>query len=163
MPWRERLHGLSRDGIEPGIGSQTRRQHSQCHLRRRFRHFQDQVDPDNDPRQSKCQAHDRQPRRSSGSSLKWRIVAPIPKATVAILWVASATAKGRPRKISTGNWMSPASPGKCREQVGHQWHQKQQGLFQPVHRFTPVAGIPGIYSAVMVEHNSCLETGILAR
>jgi hypothetical protein len=39
-----------------------------------------------------------------------RKVAPTPSATEATLCVASATPKGKPRKISTGNCSNPAPP-----------------------------------------------------
>ena len=49
-------------------------------------------------------------RHSNVLSLKWRAVAPIPKATLASLCVANATLNGNPRNISAGNCNSPAPP-----------------------------------------------------
>jgi hypothetical protein len=49
-------------------------------------------------------------RRSRCEVFMCRRVAPRPSATLATLWVASATPNGSPRKISMGNWTSPAPP-----------------------------------------------------
>ena len=49
-------------------------------------------------------------RRSRCDSFRCLSVAPSPSATLATLWVASATPNGSPRKISMGNWISPAPP-----------------------------------------------------
>src|SRR3569833_1313511 len=49
-------------------------------------------------------------RRSRCDSFRCRRVAPSPSATLAILCVASATPKGSPRKMRTGNWIRPAPP-----------------------------------------------------
>ena len=42
--------------------------------------------------------------------LKWGIEAPIPKATLATLWVANAPEKGSPKNKRAGNWIKPAPP-----------------------------------------------------
>ena len=35
---------------------------------------------------------------------------PTPKATLAILWVARALGKGKPKKSRAGSWIKPAPP-----------------------------------------------------
>jgi len=45
------------------------------------------------------------------------MVAPIPKKTLAILWVANAILKARPRKMRAGNCMSPAPPPAKAEKI----------------------------------------------
>ena len=46
----------------------------------------------------------------SERSRQWRIVAPMPRATLATLWVARARGKLSPKRINTGSCTSPAPP-----------------------------------------------------
>ncbi len=48
-------------------------------------------------------------------SLEYLKIAPIPKATLAILWVASAELKGNPKRMIAGNWIRPAPPPESAE------------------------------------------------
>ena len=103
-------------------------------------------------------------RRSSGSSLKCLIVAPIPNATLATLCVASATAKGRSEKYQHGKLdQSGTTSRERRKEVGDQGHEEKNELIRPAHIFScsPFA----VYFAAcrVAENDTRNKTGIMTQ